>query len=242
MPLPPALSRILPGETTLTPPIISLIAGNFLTIVLAVLGNWDLATVLFIYWVQSVIIGIFAFLSIVSTDTSALAEGGGVTITSTLPDGTKQVRQGNPTVFKWIMGGFFAVHYGGFHLVYLFFIVGSGLFGPVRFGDPGIPLSCGLFLAVHAHSFLYHRKRGKADTAAAGAEMLADFMGPYQRILPMHLTIVLGGFVMLGLEFFGITSVMPVLVLFLLLKTYADVAGHVRKHAPGPAGLSEILE
>jgi hypothetical protein len=236
MTVPLFLSRILPGEIALTPPLVSLIAANLLTIVLAVLGNWDLATVVFIYWAQSVIIGIFAFLSILFADTSAMADR--VTETTTLPDGSKQVRKGNPGTFKVIMAGFFALHYGGFHLGYYFFIVGSGIFGPVSLGDSGIALSCGLFFAIHAYSFLYHRKRGKA----AVADMVQQFMGPYDRILPMHLTIIFGSILITGLGFFGITTVMPVLVLFLLLKTYADVAGHLKKHLLMPEKLSEVLD
>jgi hypothetical protein len=236
MPAPPFLSRILPGEITLTPPLVSLVAANLLTIVLAVLGNWDLATVVFIYWAQSVIIGIFAFLSILFTDTSAMADG--ITQTTTLWDGSKTVRKGNAGTFKVLMAGFFAIHYGGFHLGYYFFIVGSGIFGPVNFSDPGIVISCGLFFAIHAYSFLYNRKRGKA----AAADMMMQFMGPYDRILPMHLTIIFGSFIILGLGFFGITSVTPVLVLFLLLKTYADVAGHLKKHLLIPEKFSEVLD
>ena len=236
MTVPPFLARILPGEITLTPPLVSLIAGNLLTIVLAVLGNWDLATVVFIYWAQSVIIGIFAFLSILFTDTSAMADG--ITETTTLPDGSKLVRKGNPGTFKVLMAGFFAFHYGFFHLIYFFFIVDSGIFGPVGFSDPGIANSCGLFFAIHAYSFLYHRQRGKA----AVADMVMQFMEPYDRILPMHLTIIFGSFIILGLGFFGITTVTPVLVLFLLLKTYADVAGHLKKHLLIPEQLSEVLE
>ena len=236
MTVPPFLARILPGEITLTPPLVSLIAANLLTIVLAVLGNWDLATVVFIYWAQSVIIGFFAFLSILFTDTSAMTDG--ITRTTTMPDGSKLVRKGNAGTFKVIMAGFFAFHYGFFHLVYFFFIVDSGIFGPVGFSDPGIAISCGLFFAIHAYSFLYHRQRGKA----AVADMVKQFMGPYDRILPMHLTIIFGSFIILGLGFFGITTVTPVLVLFLLLKTYADVAGHLKKHLLIPEQLSEVLE
>ena len=203
---------------------------------LAVLGNWNLATVVFIYWAQSVIIGIFAFFSILFTDTSAMADR--ITETTTMPDGTKVVRKGNPGTFKVMMAGFFALHYGAFHLIYYFFIVGSGIFGPVGFSDPGIVISCGLFFAIHAYSFLYHRQRGKA----AVADMMVQFMGPYDRILPMHLTIIFGNFIIIGLGLFGITTVTPVLVLFLLLKTYADVAGHLKKHLLIPEKMSEDPE
>jgi len=51
----------------------SLIFANVVTIMLAILGNWDLTTVLFIYWSQSVIIGLFAVISMLGADTVTLA-------------------------------------------------------------------------------------------------------------------------------------------------------------------------
>ena len=46
----------------------------------------------------------------------------------------------------------------------------------------------------------------------------------------MHLTIIFGSIVILALGVFGITSTLPVLVLFLLLKTYSDITAHLIKH------------
>ena len=70
---PPAIiTRVLPGDLIHNFPVISLIFANLVTIVLAILGNWDLATVMFIYWAQSIIIGIFSVVSILGADTDAL--------------------------------------------------------------------------------------------------------------------------------------------------------------------------
>jgi uncharacterized membrane protein len=52
------------------------------------------------------------------------------------------------------------------------------------------------------------------------------FADPYYRIFPMHLTIILGMFVIM----MGFGSV-GVLVLFMLLKTVVDLAMHQKKHA-----------
>jgi hypothetical protein len=56
---------------------------------------------------------------------------------------------------------------------------------------------------------------------------------PFRRIIPMHMTIIFGGIFLLVLEFMGIGSTLPVLVLFLILKTASDVAAHIEKHRPG---------
>jgi len=49
---PVIITRVLPGDFLHNFPLISLIFANLVTIVLAILGNWDPATVMFIYWVQ----------------------------------------------------------------------------------------------------------------------------------------------------------------------------------------------
>ncbi len=54
-------------------PVISLILANGITIALAVIENWDLATVMFIYLAQSIIIGFFTIVSMLTADTKTLA-------------------------------------------------------------------------------------------------------------------------------------------------------------------------
>jgi len=46
----------------------------------------------------------------------------------------------------------------------------------------------------------------------------------------MHLTVLFGSIVIFVLEVIGITSTIPVLVLFLLLKMYSDIKAHIIKH------------
>ena len=70
MEFPAPFSRVLPGDLIHNFPVVSLILANLVTIVLAILGNWDLATVMFIYWAQSIIIGIFSVISILGADTA----------------------------------------------------------------------------------------------------------------------------------------------------------------------------
>lgn len=220
-----SLSRILPGDFDLTPPVISLLSANLITIGLAVAGNWDAATVIFIYWAQSVIIGIFTVLTILGADTTAISAA--MNRSYAKKGETCTVDPGRVRTQAWILAVIFAIHYGIFHVAYYFFIVESGLFGVVDLSSPGIWFSCGIFFVNHLFSFLYYRNRLQQDE-----EFMTDtFTGPYYRIIPMHLTIMFGAIVTLVLGIFGITSTLPVLVLFLILKTAADLAMHLRKHA-----------
>jgi len=211
MQLPPAFQRIVPGDFALTPPIAALLAANLITIVLAIIEGWDLASVLFIYWAQSIIIGIFTIITLLTAGTAQPAS----------------VRGGRSSLkVRIFFAGFFALHYGAFHWAYYSMIVESGLFGPVDFANTGVWASCGLFYANHLYSFLYHRGSGEQPAQ----DPLEVFIRPYNRIVPMHMTIIFGSIIVLVLEFLGITTVMPVLVIFLAVKTYVDIGTHLQKH------------
>jgi hypothetical protein len=221
---PVIITRILPGDLIHNFPVISLIFANVITIVLAILGNWDLATVMFIYWAQSIIIGFFSVVSILGADTAAL----GADLQKPIDErgGSDKITPRFVWTYKCIMAGFFTLHYGLFHWGYYTFIVESGLFGTVNFADPGIWLSCGLFFANHLYSHITYQHQGPKDYRYINEH----FFTPYRRIIPMHLTIIFGSIVIFALGIFGITSTMPVLVLFLILKTYSDISAHLIKH------------
>jgi hypothetical protein len=117
---------------------------------------------------------------------------------------------------KGFFASFFAIHYGIFHVVYLVFLI-VGIFIPM-FGS-GMPewkevgFVSVLFFANHLFSFVFNQQRD-SHKQNIGTVM----MYPYARILPMHLTIIVGAFV----------NALP---LFLILKALADAGMHVFEHA-----------
>jgi hypothetical protein len=191
-------------------PLISLLLANAVTIALALLQDWAIGTVLAVYWFQSVTIGLFTLVRLLG-----ITAGG---------DGRERLK-------GIALAGFFAVHYGLFHFVYLVFIVAFVLSGAYGIADPlGIAVGCAVFFVNHLVSFIWYRPREEASPEAIFAE-------PYARIVPMHLTIIFGGFVTAMLP--GAAGTRLVLLVFLLLKTAADLVAHQRKHAratpsPGP--------
>ena len=226
MQFPPLFSRVLPGDLIYNTPVISLIVANLITIILAILGNWELATVMFIYWAQSIIIGFFTVMSLLLVNIPPPAPG--QKQPEQQPGGPRTIYIQNSWVVKFFLAGLFAVPYGVFHLVYFSFIVVSGFFGTVHFSDPGIWLSCGLFFANHFYSFIAYNYRWPQGSMG----VVEQIFQPYKRIIPMHMTIIFGGILLLILEVIGIQSTLPVLVLFLVIKTVADVAAHIDKHQP----------
>lgn len=220
----PALSGIMPEDFSTDPSLAALLLANLFTIVLAIAENWDLATVLFVYWAQSIIIGLFAVIAILTCERTTLIAD----MNTPDPDALKKKiwNERNIGLYLLVMAGFFCLHYGLFHWGYFAFIVDGGLFGPPDFSNPGVWASCGIFFFNHLYSFFYFR-----NSERQGVRYLnGQFFRPYNRIIPMHLTIIFGSIVVLILGLLGITTVLPVLILFLALKTWMDIRMHLRKH------------
>ncbi|MDD5383209.1 MAG: DUF6498-containing protein [Candidatus Margulisbacteria bacterium] len=193
----------------------SLIGANLTTLILAVTYQWSLLEMMWIYWFQNVIIGFFNFIRM-STATNLSTEGfsfkglffKGLPFKglSFLADASDQMK----------ISYFFALHYGTFHLVYVMFLFGFAV-EPDLLGaaSPGpILFSALIFFGNHLFSFIYNLGRDEGKRSLAG--MMAF---PYFRVFPMHLTILVG-------------ALIPhAMVLFLLLKTGADLGMHMVEHA-----------
>jgi hypothetical protein len=188
-----------------------LLASNAVAILVAVLQNWDLLAIMWVYWFQSVVIGFFHFLRMRKLRGFSTK---GFTINNRPVEPTQGTK--NRTA------RFFLLHYGFFHFVYFMFLLafsGTGMFSsggenPLTSADLIyiIPVAL-VFLGNHLYSYFYNRPK---DTGRPNIGTLMFY--PYARIIPMHLTLVLGFFISSPLLF------------FLLLKTLADAIMHVVEH------------
>jgi hypothetical protein len=189
---------------------ITLIISNIITIFLAVTGGWSLKELMIVYWAQSVIIGFFVFLKILSLKKFS---------TENFKINDQPVKPTRAT--KYFTAFFFLIHYGGFHLGYLIFLSAGFLSQNSQSPTVGtilaILFSIILFFADHLFSFIYNFKKDSNKQRNIGTVMFF----PYARIIPMHLTIVFG--------FFLIESTGG-LVFFLILKTLADGIMHAVEH------------
>lgn len=207
-------------------PLISLIAANLVTIALAVLGHWDLGTTMFIYWAQSIFIGLFTVVSILDLRAGDAPPGEMRRMFSGYLNDA-EASQFFP-FYKLVLAGFFTLHYGLFHWAYLAFILDLGfLTGSEPSWEAGLLLVLTLFFINHLYSFLHYRRA----EPLTGPYVNALFFRPYARIIPMHLTIIAAGFVLLAFTLLQLPDPsMIILVLFLLLKTWMDAWMHVNKH------------
>jgi hypothetical protein len=180
----------------------SLILANLVTIVLAVVLSWEFSVVVWIYWFQSVIIGLFQvkkILDLKSFSVKGFKIAGGI------------AEENNYTKIRSAV--FFLLHYGFFHFVYFLFL-GREL-KVESFYLILIPV--GVFFVNHLFSYRQNRDEEAKKRKNIGTMMFV----PYLRIIPMHLIIVFG-FAFVG----GAIS----LTIFLILKTVSDVIMHLVEH------------
>jgi hypothetical protein len=187
-----------------------LLITNLATMVLAVLQQWNITDLLWIYWGQNVVIGYYNMHRIVDLDRFST---GGFIISIRPVEPTSETRRCTAVCF--------ALLYGLFHLVYGVFLLTTFR---IHSGFPvaGVLLCILAFWFTHRFSYRYNRERD-SDIPNIGSLMFF----PYVRIIPMNLVILLGG---------PIAGDDPVaLVLLLMLKTLADVALHVIEHVRASA-------
>ena len=165
--------------------------------------GWRLVDMMLVFWLQSIVIGVSNVFRILALDKFS---------TENFKINNRSV-QPTPAV-KRQTAGFFAMHFGFFHLIYFMFLMTG------NFGDPRLDwdiLLCGVaFVVSHAYSYRYHVAMDRKGTPNIGTLMFL----PYARVLPMHLTIILGS---MAPNTFGI-------VLFGVLKTAADAVMHQVEH------------
>lgn len=197
------------------PSALSLVASNLIVVAMAVVQHWNLITIFWVYWAQSIIIGlvtVYKILLLKDFSTEGFKMGG------------KSV---DPTpATKRQAALMFFVFYGFFHFIYAIFI--SAFSGDVLHIKPDwheVGVSSLYFLAHHLFSVFYHGTH-KGDKPNIGSILTFPFL----RIFPMHISIVIGGGILIAT---GAST--AVLVFFLLLKMIADLVMHAVEHTKGGA-------
>lgn len=191
-----------------------LIAANLVPLAGTILFKWTVFEVVLLFWAENVIIGALNVLRM---------------LTASAGDAVSWM-------MKIFLIPFFVFHYGMFTLVHGVFVF--GLFGGENFGSSGTPDDFGpmfesmlqLGLAVpllalfssHAFSFVWNYL-GRGEYKNADLRMLMT--RPYGRIVVLHITIIIGGFLVMSLG-----SPLAGLVFLILLKVGFDLRAHSKEH------------
>jgi hypothetical protein len=159
-------------------------------------------TIIWIYWMQSVLIGLFNFIDLMTVKN---------------PD-ESSMKMNNQPVTKSNMGcaaWFFLFHFGFFHFVYAIFLLASNLKGA---NGKIILITAGIFLAESTIQMI--RKKRISETEKVNVGKM--FMTPYLRIIPMHLVILLPSFFALGTSIIFLLLKMVADIGMYLLTTQKD--------------------
>jgi len=208
MKFPPLLQHVLNDLSTWV-----LVATNVITITAAYLQHWSFSTIIWVYWIQTLIIGLFAFLRAVS-------------ITDLTPVKTQLLRLRLRGAGSLRSGLLFLSHFTIVQgcLTFILWI----LIGPVTAVNGTILLSSAvLYFGNHLFSYVYHVKWDPVLRKNIGLPLLR----PYLRLLPLLVSFLFAGIIIAAFYLIEDQQLVPVayLVLF-VLKTGADVIAHTFEH------------
>jgi hypothetical protein len=187
-----------------------ILIGNILLIIDYQRSWLSAMMVVMVYWTQSIIIGVFHFLRMLLLKNFS-TEGFTVNGEAVSPQSKANIG----------MALFFAVHYGIFHLAFLFFTPSifmnmdkidttlpavPAYFIPVRYIYYSVLL---FFFVSQLLLFIRHLKDDKINPKNIGSMMFT----PYLRVIPFHLAVIVGAHIGGGSAF----------LFFLILKLIIDV-------------------
>jgi len=216
----------------------TLIIVNAVIAIMAIVQHENIFVLLWTYWLQSVIIGLFQIwriltLSDFSTD--------GVSINGKpLNDVATPVKK-----IKFRVAFFFFLHYGGFHLGYMIFLMVIPFFSNDYFTDiidlitsRRTILFNGLLFAAHYvyHYYLHNTEMQKKTNI--GILMFE----PYVRLIPVHIIIVLFFYLKLMVQVKGDLITGIPLVAFLFLKSGVDILMHIQERKKLTTGFPDTPE
>ena len=210
-----------------------LILANLVPVAGVLLFEWDVLSLLMLYWAENVIIGIINILRMICCQNDDLMKG--------LPQPTggkakieydEKLKQASASTFKWIVVPFFIVHYGAFCYGHLSFLLGFFSGGPRPLGaasrmldlwQTSFWLAAGVIFCSHLYSFFTNYIRS-GEYLRANLMML--MFRPYGRIIVMHLVVVFGAFLLALLQ-------IPIVMLLLLiaLKIGVDMRLHEKERS-----------
>ena len=193
-------------ETRITTGNLALALANIAPLIGVLLGYWNAFDIIFLYWFENIIIGVFTVARMtIRPDTASLFKFAGM-----------------------FLGAFFCFHYGFFTYGHGSFIasffdeqllgantsVSSNIVDVSRFmlAQQGIQLTIAAMFIAHLVEYLLAYKNREFDDAPK------EMFKPYKRIIVLHIAIIFGGFLAAMLD-----NSIGVALVMIALKTYFDL-------------------
>lgn len=200
--------------------------ANILPLFGAVYSDWNLFYLLFLYWLESGIVGLYNIIKIIICPNSGLETG-------------KNSVNWGITAIKQFIIIFFVIHFSGFMYGHLAFI--TILFNPKGFLQSTSLIDTVLIFEALKNVWLfalvlmlskgfsfYQNYLLKGEYAKTTVKEL--LYSPYQRIFTMHFIIIFGGFLLmlLTIAFPKLQSIS--FFLFVIIKLFIDYRAHNKEH------------
>jgi hypothetical protein len=206
-----------------------LVAINLGLVAGVLLFDWSVFDIVFLYWAENLVIGVINVMKMITANPDPLSAVDGAS--DEIARGDRIARHAAGWAAKLFLIPFFLVHYGGFcfgHGVFVFALFNeAGEFGDDLWSavpallTGGLGLSLALLAASHLYSFGTNYLIGGEYRRTSASELM---MRPYGRIIALHVTIIIGGFLAMA---FG--DHLLLLVVLVILKTLVDLAMHGRE-------------
>jgi hypothetical protein len=189
-----------------------ILISNLAILIIAVFQNQSISSLVLLFWAQSLFIGIFNWLRILSI--KHLSSKYGI------------LKNSVPNIFlKFFIASFFAIHYGLFQLVHLVFI----LFILNYFSDFSSDVSILLIVSVFVGELFQFIQNFRSDRNVERNIVFIMFL-PYPRILVMH------AFIIVSVWLLFTQSGGVFIAIFMALKTVGELVGQgiesaIEKHS-----------
>ena len=186
-----------------------LIVSNSLPIFGVLFLEWNLFSILFLYWLENIVVGMYAMLRIWRAELPPKAPIKVTKIT------------GETYIYKVSAYlSFFLVHYGMFTFVHGIFIY--MMFMPFFESLDWVLIA---FLGLFVSHGISHFKNFVGNQEYLSTSPDKEMLAPYKRVVVMHLTIIAGGFFVTE-----VGSPIYAIVILVLLKIFIDLSSHLSEH------------
>lgn len=192
-----------------------LIGANLVPLVGIFSFEWSLFSVLFFYWLETVVVGLL------NIPKMLMAKGKDKALDHAL----REAKQSKNSKFIYStlnisIVPLFLFHFGMFVFVHAVFLF--GFYEAVDIPLQNIGIAIGVFLVSHGYSFF---RNFIGNKEYAHRSMKQQMMQPYTRVVILHLAILFGAFPLMIFR----SSIWAVLIL-IILKTGIDIVLHLREH------------
>lgn len=187
-----------------------LVLSNMIPLFGVIFWQWEIYSIMMLYWAETGVIGFYQLLKILFSGHN----------------------------MRFALIPFFMFHFGMFmlvHLIFIQFMFGSKFIGQVLLGQPilttgffrvlaGVLVSLIVFIISHGHSFYQNFYKWRFQIT--GRDVASLMIEPYKRVIIMHLTILVGGFLAFAFK----AGVIGVIIL-VIVKTTIDLISHYNQHS-----------